>query len=682
MTTEAPQQPIVDILNATPEELIIYRQLAMQRFDWFCVFVCGYWVTPFHAKMIAHRFASKTNMLLAPRGCLVGASLVTLADGSRRTIEDLVTTKYDGEVMTMTPEYKIRTSKVTNWFNHGEQDVKWVRTRAGRELLLTGNHPLFTVDGWQPVDALTIGSRIAAPRELPRTGAPNTITPEEAAVLGYKEAGIRIDNKYDTSRNKVQLAAKIDQNEDLYNLAASDLFWDEITDIEYFGTECVYDITVDETHNFIANNLVVHNSGKSLILDVAYLLWRILRDPNLRICIASKTGPQSKSFLGQIKQHMDNNDKFIKLFGSLRGDTWNEDEITVSTRTKILKEPTICAKAVGSGVPGFHFDIILADDLCDLENTATENQRNKMHQWFYIVLAPTLEPYGEFYVLGTRYHSDDIYGWFAAPKKDANGQLVPGKWNDKRFGPNTAVIPALVIDEDGTESSFWPEYFPLEYLRDKREEGILGFNLAYQNDASISEGGIIKLEDLEKYTWTDYSQIPPLDQMVIFQGCDPAISQKQNADYFAHCTLAVHQNRDIYILDITKHRFTFNEQVDYLMQQQAKWGAVLVGIETIAFQKALVQAIKDRSSWFPVHEVRPRVDKTMRAKILSAFTQRHEIHFHSSHFEAMENLAGMPNPGSKHDDLFDAVDIAVEAAKQMALNQNIITRLPSNFRGR
>src|SRR5690606_18649136 len=37
------------------------------------------------------------------------------------------------------------------------------------------------------------------------------------------------------------------------------LLWEEIKTIEYAGQENVYDITVDELHNFVANNIIVHN---------------------------------------------------------------------------------------------------------------------------------------------------------------------------------------------------------------------------------------------------------------------------------------------------------------------------------------------------------------------------------------------------------------------------------------
>lgn len=50
------------------------------------------------------------------------------------------------------------------------------------------------------------------------------------------------------------------QAPELHLLAQSDVYWDTITDIIPDGEESVYDIEVPGTHNFIANDIVVHNS--------------------------------------------------------------------------------------------------------------------------------------------------------------------------------------------------------------------------------------------------------------------------------------------------------------------------------------------------------------------------------------------------------------------------------------
>jgi replicative DNA helicase len=50
-------------------------------------------------------------------------------------------------------------------------------------------------------------------------------------------------------------------NERLSNLATSDIYWDEIVSIESAGIKQVYDLTVPDTHNFVANDICVHNTA-------------------------------------------------------------------------------------------------------------------------------------------------------------------------------------------------------------------------------------------------------------------------------------------------------------------------------------------------------------------------------------------------------------------------------------
>jgi replicative DNA helicase len=48
------------------------------------------------------------------------------------------------------------------------------------------------------------------------------------------------------------------------DIAHSDVYWDEIVSIEYLGDKQVYDLTIPETHNFVANDICVHNTAFSL----------------------------------------------------------------------------------------------------------------------------------------------------------------------------------------------------------------------------------------------------------------------------------------------------------------------------------------------------------------------------------------------------------------------------------
>jgi replicative DNA helicase len=63
-----------------------------------------------------------------------------------------------------------------------------------------------------------------------------------------------------TSRERAALEAGIAASERLAALATSDVYWDEVVSVEPDGEDEVYDLTVDGLHNFVAEDIIVHNS--------------------------------------------------------------------------------------------------------------------------------------------------------------------------------------------------------------------------------------------------------------------------------------------------------------------------------------------------------------------------------------------------------------------------------------
>ena len=54
--------------------------------------------------------------------------------------------------------------------------------------------------------------------------------------------------------------AEVLESDELRRLATSDVYWDEVLSIEPASEEEVFDLTVDERHNFVADCIVCHNS--------------------------------------------------------------------------------------------------------------------------------------------------------------------------------------------------------------------------------------------------------------------------------------------------------------------------------------------------------------------------------------------------------------------------------------
>jgi replicative DNA helicase len=75
------------------------------------------------------------------------------------------------------------------------------------------------------------------------------------------------------SRNRLHRIAQILGDAELEMISTNDVYWDEIKSVESIGEQCVYDATVQGTHNFIANGISLHNSIEQ-DSDVVILLHR------------------------------------------------------------------------------------------------------------------------------------------------------------------------------------------------------------------------------------------------------------------------------------------------------------------------------------------------------------------------------------------------------------------------
>jgi replicative DNA helicase len=78
---------------------------------------------------------------------------------------------------------------------------------------------------------------------------------------------------------KEEEGATLDKYTSLEGLDDSEIYWDEIVSIEYTGEKQVYDLTIPDTHNFVANDICVHNTAISL--NIAYNMAKLHNLPVL-----------------------------------------------------------------------------------------------------------------------------------------------------------------------------------------------------------------------------------------------------------------------------------------------------------------------------------------------------------------------------------------------------------------
>lgn len=75
------------------------------------------------------------------------------------------------------------------------------------------------------------------------------------------------------SRERSEKLARVVNSKEIAALPRSDIYWDEVVAIDFDGETEVYDLTVPQYHNFVANNIIVHNSIEQ-DADLVVMLYR------------------------------------------------------------------------------------------------------------------------------------------------------------------------------------------------------------------------------------------------------------------------------------------------------------------------------------------------------------------------------------------------------------------------
>jgi len=125
---------------------------------------------------------NKRPMLSDLRECVTGDTLVNLADGTRAPIQTLV--GQQPELVAMDPSGKLITATSDKVWPVGQREVFEVRLASGRVRRTTAKHLWFSFDGWQRLEQLAPGSRVAIARRLPEVQPTFDMPEEQVALLG------------------------------------------------------------------------------------------------------------------------------------------------------------------------------------------------------------------------------------------------------------------------------------------------------------------------------------------------------------------------------------------------------------------------------------------------------------------------------------------------------------------
>jgi replicative DNA helicase len=174
-----------------------------------------------------------------------------MADTGERVPIERLAGKTGFEVWALDPEtLQLRRATVSHAFCTGHKPVYRLTTQLGRTIRATANHKFRTLDGWQRLDELAPGVRIGLPRQVP-------------AAMSQTMSG----------RERALSVATAVQSTEMERLAESDIYWDRVVSVEADGEADVYDLTVPGPANFVADDIIVHNSIEQ-DADIVMFIYR------------------------------------------------------------------------------------------------------------------------------------------------------------------------------------------------------------------------------------------------------------------------------------------------------------------------------------------------------------------------------------------------------------------------
>ena len=201
-------------------------------------------------------------------------------------------------------------------------------------------------------------------------------------------------------------------------------------------------------------------SGKSTLVSLWYVIYRIAQNPDNRIAIVTKSSNKAQDLVVRVARYLSEEHLYLDAPQNLIADfngfkphhsqglEWSQDQFFVRHRKSGERDPTLQGLGIAKQIYGARLDYLILDDALVIENQISETTKDRLDTWVDGE-ARSRAQRGQFIVNGTRLLPQDLYGQWRKSWK-----------NHKLY--REVIIPALLDEYTENERPSWPEYHTLE----------------------------------------------------------------------------------------------------------------------------------------------------------------------------------------------------------------------------
>lgn len=324
-------------------------------------------------------------------------------------------------------------------------------------------------------------------------------------------------------------------------------------------------------------------------------------------------------------------------------------EITVRSTDQRNIRVRIEAYGKGSSIRGITWgelrpQIIICDDLQDTQDAISQTVTEKDWDWF-LSDVNFLAKRGRIVIIGNNLGERCI---------------VERILQHKTLGYEQLKIAAM--DDKG--KSTWPAAFSDEYLDQEKKQflDLDKIGIWYRERMCIAMPEETRVFKKDYFRYFDEEDIK-YKELEFTLTVDLAISQKEDADETVLCVVGREPDKpDWYLMEFVAGKLTPLETIDAIFSIYEDYRPVKIGIESVAYQKALLYFVleeqKRRRVYFNVEEIKSKKNKEERIKGLQPLFNTGVIH-HRDNMPKLEHQL-LAFPLGLHDDWPDALSMQLE----------------------